>query len=255
MNTLPILHVVENAADLVSNAAKFVVSQARDAVAKRGRFVIALAGGGTPKPVYERLAQPEIAREIDWEKTHVFFGDERCVPPTDEQSNFRMAREALLERVPLPESNIHRMLGEIDAEAAALAYEQELKRLYRCERPTIDLVLLGIGADGHTASLFPGTAAVRERERLVAGQYVDKLGAWRVTMTPVLLDAAREILFLVEGTGKAAVLHEILEGAYRPDVLPSQRVQPVAGRVHWLLDQAAAAGLSGSGPACSQSRS
>lgn len=244
MNTPPTLHVVENATDLVSKAADFVVSQARDAIAQRGRFVIALAGGGTPKPVYERLAQPEVARKIDWEKTHVFFGDERCVPPADEQSNFRMAREALLERVPLPEANIHRMLGEIEAGAAALAYEQQLKQLFRCERPSLDLVLLGIGGDGHTASLFPGTAAVRERERLVVGQYVDKLGSWRVTFTPVLLDAARDVLFLAEGSGKASVIREILEGGYQPDVLPSQRVQPEAGRVHWLLDRAAAAGLS-----------
>ena len=247
MNTPPILHVVENAADLAKKAADFVVSRAREAIDQRGRFAVALAGGGTPKPVYEHLAMPEWAGCIEWEKTHVFFGDERCVPPADEQSNFRMAREALLERVPLPEANIHRMLGEIAPESAALAYEQELKGLFRCEQPALDLVLLGIGADGHTASLFPGTAAVRERERLVVGQYVDKLATWRVTFTPVLLDAAREVLFLAEGSGKAAVVHEILEGAYRPDVLTSQRVQPAAGRLHWLLDRSAAAGLRTSG--------
>jgi len=251
MKTSPTLHVVENAVDLVSKAADFVVSRARESIERRGRFVIALAGGSTPKPVYEQLAEPEQASAIDWEKTHVFFGDERCVPPADEQSNFRMARGALFERVSLPEGNIHRMRGEIDAEAAALAYEQEIKRLFRCERPRLDLVLLGVGVDGHTASLFPGTAAVRERERLVVGQYVDKLRSWRVTLTPVLLDAAREVLVLSEGSGKAAVVQEVLEGFYQPDVLPLQRVQPVAGHVHWMLDRAAAAGVrvlsSGSG--------
>lgn len=243
MNTPPTLHVVENAADLVSKAADFVVSRARESVEQRGRFVIALSGGNTPKPIYEQLAEPELAKAVDWEKTHVFFGDERCVPPADEQSNFRMAREALLERVSLPEGNIHRVRGEIDAEAAALVYEQEIKQLFRCERPRFDLVLLGVGIDGHTASLFPGTAAVRERERLVVGQYVDKLGSWRVTLTPVLLDAAREVLILAEGSDKAAVVQEVFQGSYQPDVLPLQRVQPVAGRVHWMLDKVAAAGV------------
>lgn len=230
-----------------------MVSRARAAIEKRGRFVVALAGGGTPRPVYECLATPEFAARIDWERTHVFFGDERCVPPADEQSNFRMAREALLERVPLPEANIHRMLGEIDPAAAALACEQDLKGLFRSERPSIDLVLLGIGGDGHTASLFPGTAAVREPERLVVAQYVDKLASWRVTFTPVVLDAAREVLFLAEGAGKASVIREILEGTYQPDVLPSQRVQPAAGRVHWMLDRAAAAGLGETSAAAGRS--
>jgi 6-phosphogluconolactonase len=243
MNRTPTLHVVESAAEIASFAADFVVKRAQAAVAERGRFVVALAGGGTPKPVYEQLASPERAGAVDWDRVHVFFGDERCVPPADEQSNFRMAREALLERVPLPESNIHRILGEVDPEIAAVTCEQQLKRLFRCERPSIHLVLLGIGGDGHTASLFPGTAAVRERERLVVAQYVDKMRSWRVTFTPVLLDAAREVLFLAEGSGKADVIREILLGAYQPDVLPSQRVQPHAGHVHWCLDRAAATGV------------
>lgn len=246
MNTSPTVHVVDSAADFAKNAADFIVSRAKAVIEKRGRFVIALAGGGTPKPVYEQLARPEVSAGIDWDKTHVFFGDERCVSPADEQSNFRMAREALLERVPLPEAHVHRMLGEVEPELAALAYEQELKRLFRCERPAIDLVLLGIGGDGHTASLFPGTAAVREQDRLVVAQYVDKMASWRVTFTPALLDQAGEVLFLVEGAGKAEVLQRILEGPYQPDVLPSQRVQLPGGRVHWMADQAAAAGLQNS---------
>jgi 6-phosphogluconolactonase len=239
----PTLHVVEKPADFAQQAADFVVGQARAAIETRGRFVIALAGGSTPKPVYEHLAAPERAAQIDWGRTHVFFGDERCVLPTDEQSNFGMARDVLLERVPLPQANVHRMLGEADPDAAALAYEHELKNLFRAERPAIDLVLLGVGGDGHTASLFPGTAAIRERQRLVVGQYVDKLGVWRVTFTPPLLDQARAVMFLVQGRSKAAVVREILEGDYRPDVLPSQRVQPVGGNVHWFLDGPAASAL------------
>jgi 6-phosphogluconolactonase len=243
----PTLHVVEKPADFAQKAADFIVEQARAAIETRGCFVIALAGGSTPKPVYEQLAAPERAAKVNWGGVHLFFGDERCVPPTDEQSNFGMARDVLLERVPLPQANVHRMLGEANPDAAALAYEHELKNLLRTERPAIDLVLLGVGGDGHTASLFPGTAALREQQRLVVGQYVDKLGVWRVTFTPPLLDQARAVMFLVQGGSKAAVVREILEGDYRPDVLPSQRVQPVAGNVHWFLDAPAASELQDRG--------
>jgi len=148
-----------------------------------------------------------------------------------------------LEPLPLPEANIHRIRGEADPAVAAAEYEQILRETLRSERPRLDLVLLGIGDDGHTASLFPGTAAVREATRLVAAQYVDKLAAWRVSLAPPLLDAAAEVAFLVEGGGKAEVLAAILEGPYQPDVLPAQRIQPTAGRVRWLVDAAAAARL------------
>jgi len=235
--------VHDSPAALVEAAAGLVVEVAGRAVAQRGRFTLALAGGGTPKPVYERLAGDDFAGRIDWSKTDLFFGDERCVEPNDPQSNYRMAREALLARVPLPEANIHRIRGEADPAVAAAEYEQILRETLRSERPRLDLVLLGIGDDGHTASLFPGTAAVREATRLVAAQYVDKLAAWRVSLAPPLLDAAAEVAFLVEGGGKAEVLAAILEGPYQPDVLPAQRIQPTAGRVRWLVDAAAAARL------------
>lgn len=248
MASRPLLSVYDDQVAFREAAVDIVVDAARRSVAERGRFVIALAGGGTPRPIYQRLSAPEHANRIDWGRTHVVFGDERCVPPADEQSNFCMAREALLGRVPLPEANIHRMRGEADPAVAALEYEQALRRLFHQEQPpAVDLVLLGIGSDGHTASLFPGTAAVRERERLAVAQYVDKLASWRLTLTPILFDAAREVLFLVEGAGKADVLRAILEGPYQPDVLPAQRVQPAAGQVRWLLDRAAAAGLSPEG--------
>lgn len=235
--------VHDSPASLVEAAAGLVVEEACRAVAARGRFTLALAGGGTPKPVYERLAKDDLVGAIDWSKTHVFFGDERCVGPNDPQSNYRMAREALLARVPLPEAQIHRIRGEADPVVAAAEYEQALREILRSEKPRLDLVLLGIGGDGHTASLFPGTTAVREAKRLVAAQYVDKLTAWRVSLTPPLLDAAAEVAFLVEGEGKAEVLAAILEGPYRPDVLPAQRIQPTAGRVRWLVDAAAASRL------------
>ena len=225
-------------------AAALVVDRAAEAIAARGVFTIALAGGSTPKPVYERLASADRAASIDWSRVHVFFGDERCVPPDDPQSNYRMAREAVLSRVPIPNHNIHRIRGEDPPDAAAQAAERSLRGLCPdAAVPSLDIVLLGLGDDGHTASLFPGTAALRETSRLVVPQYVDKLRCWRVTFTAALINAARHVAFLVEGAGKATTLQAVTEGPFQPDVLPSQLVQP-AGGVDWLVDVAAASRLT-----------
>ena len=168
----------------VDGAAAFIAGLAVESIAARGRFTIALSGGSTPRPIYARLAAADHAERIDWGKVHVFFSDERCVPPDDAASNYRMAREALLDHVPLPPANIHRMRGEEDPALAALAYEQDLQGLFRTSAaPAFDLICLGMGDDGHTASLFPGTAALRERERWVVAQYVAVARAWRVTFT------------------------------------------------------------------------
>ena len=226
----------------VDGAAAFIAGLAAESIAARGRFTIALAGGGTPRPIYARLAAADHAAHIDWGKVHVFFSDERCVPPDDAASNYRMAREALLDHVPLPPDNIHRMRGEEDPALAALAYEQDLQRLFRTSVvPAFDLICLGMGDDGHTASLFPGTAALRERERWVVAQYVAVARAWRVTFTATLINAARHVAFLVEGAGKSETLRRVLEGAYQPDVLPAQLIQPISGQTHWFVDAAAAA--------------
>ena len=223
----------------VDGAAAFIAGIAAESIAARGRFTIALAGGSTPRPIYARLAA---ADPIDWGKVHVFFSDERCVPPDDAASNHRMAREALLDHVPLPPANIHRMHGEEDPALAAFAYEQELQAVFGAGPvPAFDLICLGLGEDGHTASLFPGTAALREQERWVVAQYVAVALAWRVTFTPALINAARHVLFLVEGAGKSETLRRVLAGPYQPDVLPSQLIQPISGQVHWLADAAAAA--------------
>ena len=168
----------------VDGAAAFIAGLAAESIAARGRFTIALSGGSTPRPIYARLAAADHAARIDWGKVHVFFSDERCVPPDDAASNYRMAREALLDHVPLPPANVHRMRGEEDPALAALAYEQDLQGLFRTSAaPAFDLICLGMGDDGHTASLFPGTAALRERERWVVAQYVAVARAWRVTFT------------------------------------------------------------------------
>ncbi len=240
------LHVFPDTSSWVSGAADFIAAQASRAITERGRFTIALSGGGTPRPIYARLAAADYRDRIAWNRVHVFFGDERCVPPDDARSNFRMAREALLDHVALLAENIYRIRGEDDPAQAALAYEQQLQRLFRTWTfPAFDLILLGMGDNGHTASLFPGTAALRETVRWVVPQYVEVVSTWRVTFTAPLINAARQVAFLVEGAAKAQMLWNVLEGPYQPDVLPSQLIQPANGQVHWLLDAAAAADLSG----------
>ncbi|MEZ4389065.1 MAG: 6-phosphogluconolactonase [Candidatus Krumholzibacteriia bacterium] len=241
---MPKLTTFPDPAAFAVGAAELIVEIAAAAVAARGRFTVALAGGGTPQPVYARLAAPAFAGRIAWDRTDVFFGDERCVPPDDERSNFRMAREALLAHVPLRPDGVHRIRGEDDPASAALAYEQELRRVFHRETvPALDLVCLGLGDNGHTASLFPGTASLHERERWMVPQYVEALASWRVTATAPLINAARHVVFLVAGAGKADVLARVLVGAYEPDVLPAQLVQPSRGEVRWLVDAAAAARL------------
>ena len=235
---------------LVDGAAALIAALAAESIAARGHFTIALAGGGTPRPIYARLAAADHVEAIvdrlddrlDWRKVHIFFSDERCVPPDDAASNYRMAREALLDHVPLPPANIHRMRGEQDPALAALAYEQDLRRLFRtADLSAFDLICLGMGDDGHTASLFPGTAALREHERWMVAHYVEAVLAWRLTFTAALINAARHIVFLVEGAGKSETLWRVLAGPYQPDVLPAQLIQPRNGQTHWLVDAAAAA--------------
>ncbi|MFN8474656.1 MAG: 6-phosphogluconolactonase [Anaerolineae bacterium] len=236
------LRVFLDKQSLVNGAAEFIVERAEQAVAERGRFVIALSGGGTPKPIYARLAADDLKERVAWDKVHVWFGDERCVPPDDTRSNFRMVREALLDHVPLPPANVHRVKGEMDPAQAALMYEQEMQAFFRTAAfPAFDLILLGMGDNGHTASLFPGTAVLRERERWAVAQYVEVMTTWRVTFTAPLINAARSLAFLVEGEGKAQMLWNVLEGPYQPDVWPAQMIRPSSGELLWLVDAAVAA--------------
>jgi 6-phosphogluconolactonase len=204
-------------------------------------FSVALSGGSTPRRLYETLAAPPFCEHIPWERVHVFWGDERCIPPDDPGSNYRMARETLLDRVPLPASNVHRIRGELEPQAAAQDYVDQLRTFFG-EWPTFDLILLGMGDDGHTASLFPGSDALHETRRPVVGvtaHYQDR-PARRVTLTPPAINAARQVMFLVSGAGKAETLRDVLNGPYQPDVLPAQIVRPAAGSLSWLVDAAAA---------------
>ena len=245
--------IYPDATSLASAAAAHFVERAAAAIKTRGRFAVALSGGSTPRATYALLADPEFAHRIDWARIHVFWGDERCVPPDHLDSNYRVARETLLDHVPIPVKNVHRVRGEIDPERAAEEYERTLRDFFAA-RPgaaEFDLILLGMGSDGHTASLFPGTAAIWERTRWVVAHHVhrsggiDKLGAWRVTLTPVVINAAAQVTFLVAGENKAQRLREVLTGPFQADLLPAQIVQPADGRLLWLLDAAAAAHLEG----------
>jgi 6-phosphogluconolactonase len=236
------MHVFDDHRSFVDGSADFVATCAAGAIAERGRFTIALSGGGTPKRIYARLATADYRGRVAWEKVHIFFGDERCVPPDDARSNYRMAREAWFDHAPIPAENIHRIHGEDDPALEALRYEQDIAGLCRSARfPALDLVLLGLGDNGHTASLFPGTAALRETTRWVVAQYVEVMNTWRVTFTAPLINAARHVAFLAEGAGKAQMLWNAMAGPYQPDVWPAQLIQPANGELHWLVDAAAAA--------------
>ena len=240
----PRVRVYQDIESLSRAAAWRFVEVASAAIEDAGRFSVALAGGSTPKRVYELLASGEFREQVDWSKCHLFFGDERAVPPEDAGSNYRMANEALLSRVPLPVENIHRIRGEGDVVANALAYEDELREFFGAvEWPAFDLVLLGMGDDGHTASLFPHSEALGEREAWVVANWVESLKAYRITLTAPAINNARHVLFIVTGAGKAERLREVIKGASEPERLPAQLISPTAGTREWYVDSYAASRL------------
>lgn len=243
----PEIRIVPDADALSRAAAEEFVRQAGEAVETRGRFTVALSGGRTPAAPFRLLAgdgDPSFRARVAWDTVHVFWGDERHVPPDHPDSNYRMAQETMLSRVPIPPENVHRIPSENpDAVKSAAAYEETLRRFFHLAAgpfPRLDLVFLGMGPDGHTASLFPGTAAIHERSRLVVGHWIDSLRASRITLTPPVLNHAACIIFLVAGEEKAEALTAVLQGEYQPDRLPAQIVRPVHGKLLWLVDRAAA---------------
>jgi 6-phosphogluconolactonase len=237
----PKVTVLDGAEEVARAAAERFVELAQSAIGERGRFAVALAGGSTPKRAYELLAGDDYRDRVDWPKVHVFFGDERMVPPDDAESNYRMASEAMLSRLPVPPENVHRINGLGDALANARLYEDELRTFFNdAPWPSFDLVLLGMGDDGHTASLFPGTKALGERGSWVAANWVEKLNAYRVTLTAPAINSAAHVIFLVTGEKKAAPLAEVLKGERDPQRLPSQLIKPLDGSLEWLVDEAAA---------------
>ena len=237
--------IVTDTDALANAAADFFIAQSQASIQENGRFAVALSGGNTPRQLYERLAKLDLASRVNWEAVHLFWGDERCVPPDHADSNYRMAMESL--RVPIPEKNIHRIQGELPPEEAAARYENQLRDFFG-DAPRFDLILLGLGDDGHTASLFPASPALNESTRwAVAVQHTTPPppGVPRVTLTLPVINNAQDIIFLVAGTGKARRVAEALGKTSRPNELPAQAIRPVHGNLAWLIDKAAAALLPG----------
>jgi 6-phosphogluconolactonase len=243
------IRILTTPQELSEAAAEEVLRAAKEAVAQRGRFTIALSGGSTPKNLFNLLAT-NARNVLPWDRTFFFWGDERHVPPTDPDSNYRMAEEAMLSKIPVAAGNVFRISAENpDAAAAAESYEQTLRKFFQLEPgqfPIFDLILLGMGPDGHTASLFPNSPGLQEKSRLVIANWVDKLKTSRLTLTLPVLNAARCVAFLVSGTDKAAVLKTVLEDDVPGEQYPSKLVHPKDGRLIWLLDRAAASELSSS---------
>ncbi|MEP6635792.1 MAG: 6-phosphogluconolactonase [Acidobacteriota bacterium] len=236
--------VFKSADELAQAAAEKFVECAREALAQHGFFRVAAAGGNTPKRVYSLLSSDLFKERIEWSKVHIFFGDERCVPPNHPESNYRMVYETLTSQVPIPAENVHRIKGEVDPEHSASLYAAELKAFFSgASWPQFDLVMLGMGEDGHTASLFPWTAALKERTAWVAANWVEQLGVFRITLTESAINAAANVIVLVAGASKAERLAEVLNGPLEPERLPVQLIKPRQGPLVWMIDAAAAVRL------------
>jgi 6-phosphogluconolactonase len=240
-----IYYVERDAAALAWRAAQYFVEMAGEAVEAQGRARIAISGGSTPKATFALLADPQHPwrGRMPWDKLDLYWVDERCVPPDNEESNFRMTREALLDQVPLRPEQIHRMEGELDPDAAAARYESGLRngfRLEGAELPRFDLVQLGMGPDGHTASLFPHTEALHEMTRMVVANHVPQKDSWRITLTWPVINRARSVFFLIGGADKAEVLKQVILGPRDVERLPSQLISPASGILTLILDKSAA---------------
>ncbi|HEX7409713.1 MAG TPA: 6-phosphogluconolactonase [Candidatus Binatia bacterium] len=246
----PEVMVCGSADNLAKQAAREFSRAAQKSAAARGRFRVALAGGSTPRAAYALLANAPLRQQVPWQQTEVFWADERVVPPNDPASNYRMAHEMLLAHVPIPPDHIHRFRTELSPpDAIARQYEDELRASFQCARPRFDLILLGMGEDGHTASLFPHAAALGERNKLALALYAAHLHTYRVTLTLPVLNEARLVIFLVSGRAKAETLRHVLRGERQFERWPAQAVQPRQGRVVWLVDRDAAGLLHPGGDA------
>lgn len=236
--SVPRIRVFPTPEAVARAVADHIVESAAVAIGDRGTFTLGLSGGKTPKPIYELLADAPYLTRIEWPKVEIFFCDERCVPPEHADSNFRMIRETLLDYVDIPPANIHRMRGEIDPETAATEYGRMLKERFGDDG--LDLALLGMGEDGHTASLFPGSAALKEMEHRCVANFMDKLNTWRLTLTIPFLNRSHEALIPVTGASKATRVQEVLEGIGDAEPLPVQLINPATGQLLWFLDTGAA---------------
>jgi 6-phosphogluconolactonase len=247
--SLRVMYYVEpDGAALARRAAQYFVEMAEEAVAAQGLARIAISGGSTPKSAFELLSDPgqPWRGRMPWDKLELYWVDERCVPPDDAQSNYRMTKETLLDRAPLRPEQIHRMEGELDPKEAAARYEAEIRNGFRLEGgqlPRFDLIALGMGPDGHTASLFPHTEALHEKTRLVTANHVPQMNTWRITLTLPVINRASSVFFLIGGADKAEILKEVLTGPKDVERLPSQLIRPASGILTLFLDRDAAADL------------
>ena len=235
-----ILKVFESIESLGRAAAEMFVQHAIRAIAHNGKFSVALSGGNTPRYMYGNLVKPEFKDRVPWEKVYIFWGDERCVSLDSDDNNAHNAFEQFLNKVPIVPSHIHRIKSDKAPREAARNYESMLRKHFGNRAPEFDLVFLGLGENGHTASLFPGTPVLKDKEHLAAAVYVEKLRMYRVTLTPVIINQAQHIVFLVTGHNKASAAHEVIEGTYAPEQLPAQLIKPASGELYWLLDKDAA---------------
>ena len=234
----PEIKVLPDPAEVAHEGARRFIELSEAAIELTGRISVALAGGSTPRAMYELLASPQYQTQIDWPNIDIFFGDERCVPPDHEQSNYGMAREALLSKVPIPGDNIYRMRGEADPNDAAKEYGQMLKEKFG--DGGLDLIYLGMGGDGHTASLFPHTSAVNETQHRCVANHVPQMNTRRITLTAPFINRAQHVIVMIAGADKGKRLSEVLEGPRDPERLPIQLIQPVSGKMSWLIDIGAA---------------
>ena len=237
---MPELHITPTAEEAAQSLGELMVRLSRDSLAERGRFIVALSGGATPRRLYQLLASPSYAGRVAWGRWHVFWSDERCVPPDHPDSNYRLARQALLDRVPIPPENIHRVRGDLAAADAAREYEGAVVQAFPDSQPAFDLILLGIGEDGHTASLFAATVALAEERRLVVASWVFHLQASRITFTLPLINDARAVAFLATDGAKAEAVRRVLQPAPGESTLPASLVRPAHGALHWFLTRDAA---------------
>jgi 6-phosphogluconolactonase len=241
---MPKIQIFPDDAQLAQAAAKAIIDFGLEKIENQGRFTLTLSGGSTPKATYRLLPEMAAARKLDWRQVYVLFGDERCVPPDHPDSNYGMARHAFLDHIDIPQENILPMLCTVSPDDAAIAYEEELRELLTNQWDgRLDLILLGLGTNAHTASLFPGSTILDEKERLVLPAYIDELESWRLTLTPPALNSAERVMFLVEGEAKAEAAAHVFEDPYDPSRWPAQVVQPDDGLVEWFMDQAAASRL------------
>ena len=244
MNPQNNLRVFQNPKALAQAAAELMIEISKQAIKSRGRFVIALSGGTTPENLYTLLTKPSYSEQIPWEKTFVFWGDERFVPSDDNLNNAHMAKHLLLNHIDIPSININPIPVDVEPEEAAKKYESTIKEFFGKDAPHFDLIFLGLGDDGHTASLFPGSKLIFEKTRFVWAAYVAEQNMYRITMTPLLINKSYNIMFLVEGEKKAGILNTVLYGSQQPDKFPAQIINTDEGELYWFVDQKAAALLT-----------